>query len=290
MEHNEQEEDAGFEAGFAAEIIPEPTEAPAPAPAPAPAASENANAEVPADPPAPAPAEPKAQQPSEEIAVDDPFANLPAPVRDLLAKIPALEQRTNAAETIARTAQGRVASLQSQLDRQRADASPAPTPATPKFQKLEALRDQLPEVAEALDEIVASPAPAAAPTPAPPPNEPTPQRSSQQESDPQSEVLDELRPNWAQELMSSDFQLWLSTQPADYQRTVNATDKAAVIIGALNKHGDHVKQSASTRNLATQRQQRMAAAVVPPGDGRRSSAAKPQDDEDAAFEAGFSGR
>jgi len=271
MEQDElNDTDAEFEAGFAADT-----------PAPAPAATEPATTAVaPAEPVAPSPA----ANPAEPVVEDDPFAALPAPVRELLAKIPALEQRATAAEQIARTAQGRVASLQSRFERQHVEPTPAP-PAPPKFPKLEAIRNELPEVAEALDEVVNATAPK---PPTTPPAVPPRQEPAQIESDPQSDALDELRPSWAQDMVSADFQLWLSTRPAEFQRTVNATDKARDILGALGQY-DQYKQTLSTRqNLDAQRNTRIAGALTPQGDGRRSGGrTAPVDDEDAAFEAGF---
>jgi len=279
MEHDTDTEDAAFESGFANTEVETPapavgaTEAPAPDQPPQGAQ------------PAAAPAEPS----TTESVVEDPFAGLPVPVRDLLARIPALEQRATAAEQIARTAQGRVASLQSQLERRHAEPQPAP-PAPPRFPKLDALRQELPEVADALDEVVSATA-QKQPTPQQP--EPTPRHEPSQalQSDPQTEVLDQMRPTWAQEMVSSGFQLWLSTQPPDYQRAMSLTDKAVDVIGALGKYDAYVRQTQSARQVDATRQVRIASAVTPEGGARRPAARAPapEDDEDAAFVAGFKG-
>jgi hypothetical protein len=102
------------------------------------------------------------------------------------------------------------------------------------------------------------------------------------------EVLDELRPTWAEEANSSDFQLWLATQPRDYQAQVQATSKARDLLAALSKFDGYRQQLQTTRAAASSQHARLAAAVVPQGDGRRMpSGASAIDEEEAAMSAGF---
>lgn len=249
---DEREEDLAFSQGFGETT----TEAQDPAAVPAQAATTaepEANAAANAEPEADAPAV-------------DPFQGLPQEVRELLGRIPMMETQLREAQSLA----GRVPQLQSQL----AKLTAAPAPAA-KFEKVEALRGDFPEVAEALDQLAAHNAANRAE-----------EQPEQPASDPQMEALDGVRPTWATEIMSSGFQLWLRTQPEDYRSQIAGTDKAKDLLGALGKY-DAYARTTSGRNPADTRQQRIAAAVAPQADGRRPGRAAVEDDEDAAFAAGF---
>lgn len=284
-----QAQDEADEAAFAAAF--DNTE-------PAPAASETATTET----PAPAAettteAEPRTEESTTPEA--DPFKDLPPAVRDLLAEIPTLRSRTELAERQARESAGRVSSLQSRFDKLNAHPD-APALAAGgsalKLAKVEALRAQgLPEIADAIEELAAaalrSPARTAEADPDPEPAPaaaPTAQPAPAQAVDPQQEVLDELRPTWAEDIVASDFQLWLATKPKDYAQRIAKTDKAKDILGALSEF-DKAKAARTTTTAPTPpaRGARMAAALVPQGDGRRPSRGPAVEDEDAAFAAGF---
>lgn len=277
MEHDDQlNEDDAFAAGFA-ETLTEPAEKKA-APAAEPT-TEEAKGTTPEAKPA------EAAAPTDEAsAIEDPFAGLPPQVRELLAEIPTLRAKTEAAEARARESVGRVGALQSEVAKLRQPAAPE-APAKPKFPKLEALRSEheLSEIADAFDEVIEQFTPKPQADPAPEPVQALPAAS-----DPQMEALDELRSNWAQDLISSDFQLWLATQPKDYAQQIASTGKAAEILGALNKFDAYQAQTQTARQAAAARQTRMSSAVTPQGDGRRGARGPaPADDEQAAFEAGF---
>lgn len=286
-----QAQDEADEAAFAAAF--DNTE-------PAPAASEPAPTETPA-PAAEATTEAEPRTEESTTPEADPFKDLPPAVRDLLAEIPTLRSRTELAERQARESAGRVSSLQSRFDKlNQHSPTDAPAPAggatALKLAKVEALRAQgLPEIADAIEELAAAalrgPAkaeePAAAPEPAPA-AAPTAQPEPAQAVDPQQEVLDELRPTWAEDIVTSDFQLWLATKPKDYAQRIAKTDKAKDILGALSEFDK--SKAARTTTPAPQppaRGARMAAALVPQGDGRRPSRGPAVEDEDAAFAAGF---
>jgi hypothetical protein len=270
----EQDEDLAFEQGFnattteLAEDKPVADKAPAEQP---PATDKPATADKPAV------AEP-AEKPE---PVEDPFASLPPAVRDLLARVPALEARLEQTTRVANM----VPALQSRLDKLNAQAATTdPVPAQRKYAKVEALRNELPEIADALDEIVKDrhPAPVAQ---QPEPRQPAMPAAS--EASPHEEALTSVRPTWADDLVSNDFQLWLARQPRDYQAQVQNTSKAGDILQALGRFDAFKTQTTSTQQLSQQRSTRMAAAVTPQGDGRRQRQVAPADDEEAAFAAAF---
>jgi len=108
------------------------------------------------------------------------------------------------------------------------------------------------------------------------------------EANPQEEALTSVRPTWADDLISSDFQLWLARQPRDYQAQVQNTSKAGDILQALGRFDAFRQQTTSTQQLNQSRATRMAAAVTPQGDGRRQRPAQnDEDEEDAAMAAAF---
>lgn len=269
----EQDEDLAFEQGFT-DTHSEPAAEPKPA-------TEQAEAEPPATD-TPATAAPAAvDKPVEKPEpVEDPFASLPPAVRDLLARVPALEARLEQTTRVANM----VPALQSRLDKLNSQpaATTDPVPAKSRFAKVEALRQELPEIADALDEIVndrhpAPAEPAQRPQPAPVVAEPTAQE----------DALSSVRPTWADDLVSSDFQLWLARQPQEFRAQVQNTSKAGDILTALGRFDAFRQQTTSTQQLSQKRTTRMAAAVTPQGDGRRQRQAAPDDDEDAAMAAAF---
>lgn len=265
MSTTEQDEDLAFEQGFNS-VHTEPAPAKPASPAPEPE-----EAQPTAETPAVAAPE-KAPEP--EAPAVDPFAGLPPQVRDLLAAIPTMRAEL---ETVRRVA-NMVPALQSRLDRMHQQPATEQVPAR-RSSKIDAIREDLPEIADALDELAAGlpqRQEPAAPAPAP-----------AVQADPQEEVLSSVRPTWADDLNSSDYQLWLSTQPRDVQQRANTTTKAVEILATLTAFDLYRQQTQSTRQTNQSRTTRMAAAVNPQGDGRRQSRAAPEDDEDAAFAAGF---
>ena len=197
--------------------------------------------------PAPAPTEPPAPEP----APADPYAGLPEPVRNALAADRQLvEQRM-------RSAEGRVAALQRELA-QRPQA-PAPEPEAPRKTKLDALRAELPEVVEAIEEARGQAVDADAMRQ---------QLRAEAMATVQEELLEDKHPDWAQKLTGQPFQAWLQTQPADYQERVRSTDRAGVMSSALTKFDQARAEAATRQGVQTARDKRIAAAVVPRGTGR----------------------
>ena len=218
-----------------------------------------------------------AGEPASEVTqhAEDPFAGLNPQVRELLGSIPRLEQSLQAANRIV----GMVPAMQSRIDKLTAQLqAPSPSATAPKrFEAIDRVRTDLPEIADALDEIVNA-LPKETPTP-----EPVPARQDPA-SDPQVEVLEDVRPGWGATLNSDDYQLWLRTQPPEYRETVQRTQKASVILKSLQHFDAFVAQTQSTRQAVDTRTARMASTVSPRGDGRRQNA--PADDDlQAIFEA-----
>lgn len=243
----------------------------------------------------PAPPPQSAETTAEAPAVDkpaesakeeaDPFASLPPAVRDLLATIPALRAEQEQLRRMANM----VPALQSRIDKmsQPAAAESPSVPAKSRFAKVEALRNELPEIADALDEI----ANAQHQAPAATRPEPRQQDAAQPQATPEERTLTLARPTWADDLTSSDFQLWLVRQPREFQAQVQQTSEPGEILAALGKFDASKAQTTNAQQLNQTRTTRMAAAVTPQGDGRRQSrAAAPDDEEEAAFTAAFNKR
>ena len=271
-----QDEDLAFEQGFNATQAEPATDKPA--------AEKTAEAVEPPATEAPAAADnkPAAAEPAAKTEPEpDPFASLPPAVRDLLARVPALEARLEQTTRVANM----VPALQSRIDKLNSQAATTDqVPAQRKFAKVEALRNELPEIADALDEIANDRHPAPAEQQ---PQQRQPVMPAASEANPQEEALTSVRPTWADDLISSDFQLWLARQPRDYQAQVQNTSKAGDILQALVRFDAFRQQTTSTQQLSQQRTTRMAAAVTPQGDGRRQRPAPVEDDEDAAMAAAF---
>jgi hypothetical protein len=202
---------------------------------------------------APAPPDTAANNP----APADPYAGLPESVRNALATIPALQQEL-------RSTVGRVGALQRELAHVRQAPAPAPE-APPAPSKLDALRLELPEVAEALEEATRNRGPG--------PEELRAELAAQM----QEEFLETQRPSWAQELTGNDFQSWLTTQPPSFQEELRNSSRASVVLNALKKF-DGFKEQATQRTQQLQRNQSRLSAAVTPSSGARRTPGKSVDD------------
>ncbi len=211
-------------------------------------AEEQASSDNAAPAPAPAPAAPP---PPTEQAPVDPYAGLPEAVRTaLVADRQLVEQRV-------RSAEGRVAALQRELA-QRPQA-PAPEPEAPRKTKLDAIRKELPEVVEAIEEARGQ---------AVDQDALRKQMLLEAKALVQEELLEDRHPDWAQKLTGQGFQSWLQTQPAEYQQKVRGTDRASVMSAALTTFDQAKAQAAARQTVQNARDKRIAAAVTPRGTGR----------------------
>lgn len=201
----------------------------------------------------------------------DPLEGLPDAVKAALARIPVLEQQL----ADVRSKAGLIPTLQSRMDKFLAAQAP-------KLERVAKLReDGFPEVADALEEAHEAMANTLREAAKPPPEPP---------ADPQMDVLDDIRPNWADDIRSPEFVGWLAQQPAELQRTVRTTDKAKHILSALAAFDASKQRTTATAASATQRRERVIAAVAPRADGRRAARPSDEDEELAAMEAAFSNR
>lgn len=209
----------------------------------------------------------------------NPLDALPPEVRELLEDIPRLRRELADTKAVA----NRVPHLQKQLDKL-GKASAAPPPEKPKFEKLDAIRSELPEIADAIQEIADRISTREAPAPEPEPDE------GPSEVEEAIAKLNRVRPSWQAEKGSAGFQGWLKSQPADYQRELNETADPVVFLAGLSRWDSWVAQQAtrSTPQPSTTTQRR-AAAVMPKGTSA-ASRPEPDDDEEAAMQAAFNNR
>lgn len=285
--NTELEDDTAFEQGFAS-INAEAPEQDKPAPAAAEPAKAPASQSADTSAAAQTDATPAdAGQPGEPAEpVVDPFAAFPKEAKDLFARMQQMEAELAQTRRVANM----VPALQSRLDKLAQHAAADPAPAR-RLEKVHALRDQgLPEIADALEELAAtmplqSRDDAVASAPAVQQN-----ATTGVDVEVEERVLSRVRPNWGNDLNSTDFQLWFARQPPEYRQDVQNSSEADVILEALSKFDAFRQQITPTpvQQVAASRASRMAAAVVPQGEGRRSpSRQASEDDEEAAMNTGF---
>lgn len=212
----------------------------------------------------------------------DDFAGLTPKARELLQQVEQL--RTAAAlvpqlEHRLRQAEGRLGDLNGRIPK-------PPPPAPPKLEKFERLREELPEVAEGLEEFFQHNMPA----------KKADEPAAQATDDIPTPVLDAEFPNWGQTIAGQEFQSWLASQPAEYQTKVRGTDSEAVFIGAIAKFttakeasrvaaAEAAARAAAAGQVNQVRNARASRAAVPASGTRRApSAPDPLAD---AFMAGF---
>lgn len=210
---------------------------------------------------------------------EDPFAALPQAVRDELAKVTRLQHEL---ETQRRQV-GQIGALQREIDRL-GKLLPREAPVAQKLEKVERLRQDLPEFAEALDEVHQLVTAQRQEREAPPETQ-AEQTQGDSVIKEQMATLDELRPDWMQTFRSTDYLLWLGRQTPERQQEIKSTKRAAVILKSLDDFGTFVVGQRRPP-AAQQRQDRMAAAAMPQASARRGQRAEPVDDE-ADFLAGF---
>lgn len=253
----EAELDALFEGAGASDDAAPPTAAPSKA-----AAAEAVTATEPTQEPAEA-------KPAEE----DELAGLPPKVRAMLDELQTLKAATAALPQLANRlakAEGRLGDLNGRMK------TATPPPAPPKMEKMDRIRAELPEVAEAMEEFFAAK------------SQPAEQQPTQPETDPYAandsaatSELDTERPTWKADVNGTEFQTWLAAQDASYQQKVKTTESQAVLLASLERFDAFKKFKAQT--LTQTRNVRAASAVVPAGAGRR--APQPPQTLDEIFEA-----
>lgn len=282
----QDDEDLAFEAAFASEDGPasEPAQAPTPAPSDEPATASAA--------PGAAAQAGQGEQPA-AVGQEDELAALPPRLRAAFERMeramPALDQVNDLAQRV-RKQDSRIGDLYGRIP------TPAPTaPPRPQLPKVDAIRRDLPEVAEALDELLEH-ARAAQQAPATAPAHAAASTSSDEgaESEQPTTLLDSEAPDWRDVVRGKAFDQWLASQSQQYAQRVRTTDSEPVMLAAIARFkgeqdaAARAAQAAATQaaRVQQQRQARTAGAVVPTTGARRSPATS-TDIEDAAFMAGF---
>lgn len=209
---------------------------------------------------------------------DDEFAGLSPKARALLMEVESLRKAAALLPTLehrVRQAEGRLGDLNGRIPK------PAP-PAPPRLERFERIKEELPEVAEGIEEYLAHHMPKKA--------DPEPSQETTTDTAPiPTPVLDEEFPDWPATIASKDFQSWLAAQPEQYRAKVQSTDSEAVFIGALSKFKAAAAEAAARAATAGQvnqvRNARATRAAVPTSGVRRApSATDPIAD---AFASGF---
>jgi hypothetical protein len=213
------------------------------------------------------------QAPAEsKPADDDELAGLPPKVRAMLDEFQTLKAATAALPQIANRltkAEGRLGYLNGRMK------TATPPPAPPKMEKMDRIREELPEVADAIEEFYAAK------------SQPAEQQPKQPEADPYAaddsaatSVLDTERPTWKADVNGTDFKTWLAAQDTGYQQKVKTTESEAVLLASLERFDAFKRINA--QKLTQTRNVRAASAVVPAGAGRR--APQPSETLDEIFE------
>jgi len=213
----------------------------------------------------------------------DPFAKFGPKVRELFAKIPEIEQEN-------RSLRGRVPNLQREnedLKRRLAaleSRTPEPAAAPPSSAAKDAVdkvRGELPEVADAIEMAVRE---AFERTPAPPPQAPAaPAVQAKTDEDGEAAILAQAHADWAPTMNSTEFKLWIATQPENVRSVVMSTDKAAPVVEALSKFKEFKTRAAPPPPARSDK--RAAAAVTTRGNPAPIGDAEPTAED--AFMAGF---
>jgi hypothetical protein len=249
-ENTETDLNAAFEGGFENARQPE-AEKPAPVvEEAAPASTETVEAK---------PAETVQEEPVDELA------GLPPKAKAMLAEFEALKANLSlipGLEKRLRGAEGRLGDLNSRV-------TAAPPPPPPRLEMVERVRSELPEVIEAMEEMLQSRAP-----------KDEPKAEPVQAAAPS--ILDEEVPDWQAKVISPEFQTWLQAQDAAYRQKVQSTNSEAVMLTAITRF-DVQKTAAATQQaaaakVAQTRNSRVAAAVVPQGAGRRAPTLPTEED------------
>jgi hypothetical protein len=193
-----------------------------------------------ADPTAQAAQAPAAEKPPVQATQeDDPLAALPQPMRDRLAKLDKLEAEFTRSQNDWKAAQGRIVALQRELDV--AKQAPQPSGSKPTDaqiaaaakspEKWDAMKEDFPEWAEAIESMVESRLGTLKPTPFDP-NEidkrvhEALQREHQgrEQRTRVEETVEAKHPGWKAKVNSQEFADWHVKQPPGIQKLAESPD------------------------------------------------------------------
>lgn len=248
-------------------------------------------AQAPAAPPAaaPAPASSTAAAPAPNTGEsrqedDDPFKDLSPKARELLAEVPTLRRNFDALQGRLAPTQRKLAEVErenAELRRRLDSGAPAPSPAgsppaaNAPSAALERVRGELPEVAEAIEEMLARVPTASPPPPAPAPAT-TAQGGDEAAIDAAGQSLARVHPDWIPTMNSDGYKLWLAGQDRATQDELMSTNDPVIVADALTKFKGHkrrgddlARESADVNARRENRTQRAVApgrGAPPPGD------------------------
>lgn len=191
------------------------------------------------------------------------------------ARLEALERALQETDRRARTAEGRVSAVQSELDRARAQAQQAAQPQPPSAQdvlaasknseKWKALKQDWPEMAESVEAFVEESLRAqrasGSTQPVVDPQAMTAfvqQEVSKVRQEIASELVEDAHNGWQSTVKTPEFYTWFQSQPADVQ-ALAASDKPRDAIRMLDLFSGRTKAGPS--NVASQRREVLRAAV-----------------------------
>lgn len=153
--------------------------------------------------------------------------------------------------------------------------------------KLEALREDFPEIAEAIDEIRSQLTPPKAPEPEPDPEPETPAPEPEEDDGPSEQErmrtqleIYEAHSDWREVVRSDEFQAWVAQQSDEVRAAYESSPRAKDAISILNMFKSSMtppKRKPDTSRLES---------AVTPTEGKSVTRPKPLTEEEA-FEAGF---
>jgi len=229
---------------------------------------------------------------------------------DPVERLKVLEERLQAFEREkedlkhqVRSATGRIGAMQRELDSRRgskpqaaapAQATPAPA-ASPRLEKVEALREELPDVVSALEELVS--ARVAPPQSVAHDSQPNGQEVSTSTAGGSEEAaLYDAFPDWEQTVMTNEFDQFLKSRGADYERRIKGTDRPSEMMAAIAQF-ERTKAHSATRTDPGQQGQntavnqarasRVSQAVQPNQSAPRTAGRAAPMSAEEAFRQGF---
>lgn len=245
----------------------------APAPAPSPSA-------------APAPAEARqvdaAKDDKSGTAADDtdPFKDLHPKVRDMLAEVPSLKRNYDALHNRLAPVQQKLSAVErenAELRRQLDERTTAPaSKASPEDAATDELRQrvagELPEVTDlitaeiqralrGIDPVASMFALQQVKT----------ERIETRDDGPSQEAqsLAKVHPDWVPVMQSSDYKLWVASQPREFEQEVMSTNDPVIVADSLTKFKAHTQRAAErvteARDAEARRQNRTQRGLTPGG-------------------------
>lgn len=228
------------------------------------------------------------EQPADQ---DDPFAGLHPKVREALAKAASMDQ---ALQRLSRM-EGSIGGLQSYVKQLgKPQAQPASDPAAAPVaglsgEKLAKVREDFPEMAEALELLARQVAQRGPETAAQAPDLAalTGEVRESVRRELQYELINERHPDWQQALQSTDAQLWMQTLPDNELQEFRNSESASVVVRYLDRFAEYKGRQQQAASVQQRRESVARAAVAPQGGAKAGGARRHEPSEDDAFDAGF---